>query len=152
GRNTGGATIRINVGEYNPTLGRSYGEIADEARSQHKTQGFGALQQKGISWMPLSRAKSRVGPENPSDEKTIFDGLDTARVVTDSARADVAMLESGVAIEAFASRENVAVDDSVDVTTTVYNRGTQQILVTDPVLNGGAPVPLAPDSQMSWKS
>src|SRR4051812_43405196 len=30
GRNLGTSTIKINVGEYNPTLGRSYGEIADE--------------------------------------------------------------------------------------------------------------------------
>jgi LmbE family N-acetylglucosaminyl deacetylase len=152
GRNIGTPTIRINVGEYNPTLGRSYGEIADESRSQHRSQGFGTLQRKGVSWLPLTRGMARVGPENAADERTIFDGIDTARVVTDSARSVIAFLESGVAIDAVASRENVALGDSVDVTTTVYNRGTSQISVVDPNLNGGTPVPVAPDSQLTWKS
>lgn len=32
----------INIGEYNPLLGMSYGEIASQARSMHKCQAFGA--------------------------------------------------------------------------------------------------------------
>ena len=38
------ATLRFNVGEYDPELRKSYAEIAGESRSQHKSQGFGALQ------------------------------------------------------------------------------------------------------------
>ncbi|MEO8405609.1 MAG: PIG-L family deacetylase [Chitinophagaceae bacterium] len=37
----------INVGGYNPLLGKSYGEIAAESRSQHKSQGFGATASRG---------------------------------------------------------------------------------------------------------
>ncbi|AMR31122.1 LmbE family protein [Mucilaginibacter sp. PAMC 26640] len=39
--------FKINVGNYNPILGKSYGEIAAESRSNHKTQGFGSAKQRG---------------------------------------------------------------------------------------------------------
>ena len=39
--------FKINVGAYNPILGKSYGEIAAESRSNHKTQGFGSAKQRG---------------------------------------------------------------------------------------------------------
>lgn len=42
-----GNLIGIETGLYNPLLGKSYGEIAAESRSQHKSQGFG---------VPASRA------------------------------------------------------------------------------------------------
>lgn len=34
--------IKLNLGEYNNLLGRSYTEISAESRSMHKSQGFGA--------------------------------------------------------------------------------------------------------------
>jgi LmbE family N-acetylglucosaminyl deacetylase len=39
--------ITVDVGAYNPLLGRNYGEIAGASRSMHKSQGFGASQSKG---------------------------------------------------------------------------------------------------------
>ena len=39
--------FKLNVGGYNPILGESYGEIAAESRSNHKTQGFGSARQRG---------------------------------------------------------------------------------------------------------
>jgi LmbE family N-acetylglucosaminyl deacetylase len=39
--------FKIDVGGYNPVLGKSYGEIAAESRSQHKSQGFGATKTRG---------------------------------------------------------------------------------------------------------
>ncbi|MEX0636391.1 MAG: PIG-L family deacetylase, partial [Ferruginibacter sp.] len=41
--------LKINVGMYNPILGKSYGEMAAESRSQHKSQGFGVPAQRGVS-------------------------------------------------------------------------------------------------------
>ncbi len=35
------------IGGYNPLLGVSYGEIASESRSKHRSQGFGAARQRG---------------------------------------------------------------------------------------------------------
>lgn len=39
--------VQVNVGEYNPYLGKSYTEIAAESRSMHKSQGFGATGSRG---------------------------------------------------------------------------------------------------------
>ncbi|HTQ28776.1 MAG TPA: PIG-L family deacetylase [Puia sp.] len=39
--------LKIDVGAYNPILGKSYGEIAAESRSQHKSQGFGIARTRG---------------------------------------------------------------------------------------------------------
>jgi LmbE family N-acetylglucosaminyl deacetylase len=39
--------LKIDVGGYNALLGKSYGEIAAESRSQHKSQGFGSAKTRG---------------------------------------------------------------------------------------------------------
>lgn len=39
--------FRFDVGGYNSILGKSYGEIAAESRSQHKSQGFGVAAGRG---------------------------------------------------------------------------------------------------------
>lgn len=41
--------FKIDVGGYNPLLGKSYGEISAEGRSQHKSQGFGVPASRGES-------------------------------------------------------------------------------------------------------
>ncbi|MBC7872687.1 MAG: PIG-L family deacetylase, partial [Ferruginibacter sp.] len=41
---------KVDVGGYNPLLGKSYGEIAAESRSQHKSQGFGVPAGRGEAW------------------------------------------------------------------------------------------------------
>jgi LmbE family N-acetylglucosaminyl deacetylase len=71
--------VGMNVGEYDPVLGRSYGEIAAESRAQHRSQGFGGIQlRKGAQMDYVVRQGSRVNESTPpGDEKTIFDGIDT---------------------------------------------------------------------------
>jgi hypothetical protein len=39
--------ISVNVGQYNPLVGKSYTEIAAESRSMHKSQGFGSTGTRG---------------------------------------------------------------------------------------------------------
>jgi LmbE family N-acetylglucosaminyl deacetylase len=39
--------MKLDVGVLNPFLGKGYGEIASESRSQHKSQGFGVPRQRG---------------------------------------------------------------------------------------------------------
>ncbi|MGF6848621.1 LmbE family N-acetylglucosaminyl deacetylase [Chitinophaga sp. W3I9] len=41
--------FKIDVGAYNPLLGKGFGEIAAESRSQHKSQGFGVAAARGSS-------------------------------------------------------------------------------------------------------
>jgi LmbE family N-acetylglucosaminyl deacetylase len=42
--------FKVDVGVYNPLLGKGYGEMAAESRSNHKTQGFGSAKQLGQSF------------------------------------------------------------------------------------------------------
>ncbi len=42
-----GTVIGVETGLYNPLLGKSYGELAAESRSQHKSQGFGVAANRG---------------------------------------------------------------------------------------------------------
>jgi LmbE family N-acetylglucosaminyl deacetylase len=40
--------LSLDVGEYNPLLGLSYGEMAADSRSMHKSQGFGVARTRGL--------------------------------------------------------------------------------------------------------
>ena len=73
-RATGEAQLKINTGKYDPLLGRSYFEIAMEARSQHKSQEQGVLELKGDQFSGLNI----VVPATNAKEKGIFDGIDTS--------------------------------------------------------------------------
>ncbi len=53
-RGPGEPRLRINTGKYDPLLGRSYFEIAMEARSQHKSQEQGVLELKGDQYSNLN--------------------------------------------------------------------------------------------------
>ena len=68
--------LSVDIGEYQPLLGRSYAEIAGESRSMHKTQGFGAPERRGS--IP-SYFELRAGQPATSD---LFEGiaLDWTRV------------------------------------------------------------------------
>ncbi len=91
-------TVKMNTGEYDALLGRSYYEIAAESRSQHKSQGFGVLQRKGVFMGYLAREATRVAaPADAKSEQSLFDGVDTtwARLGARTSRADArAMLDS----------------------------------------------------------
>jgi len=72
-----GATLANNVGAFDPLFGRSYAEIAAISRSQHRSQGFGALERRGVVMNHLRREHSRVpAPADASAERSIFDGID----------------------------------------------------------------------------
>lgn len=71
-------TINIDVGTFDPILGRSYSEIAADSRSQHKSQAMGSLQRKGPRMDALNREATRVAaPSDPKAETSLFDGIDT---------------------------------------------------------------------------
>ena len=212
------ASLAFNVGEYSPLLGRSYYEIAAESRSQHLSQGFGIVQNKGARLDFLQLEASRVGAVVAgAREQSLFDGVDVAwtrfKGIADASRltplidsledarvdagqrlnlvdptlmvqplsrllrfaraarerlgcpeqpvpvcgganggpgdlavslditierATRALLQaSGIAVEAFAEREQVAQGDSVRVVVTVYNQGKKSIQA------GGADVAFA---------
>ncbi|MEZ5351463.1 MAG: PIG-L family deacetylase [Bryobacteraceae bacterium] len=63
--------LQIDVGEFDPTLGMSYGEIAGLSRSQHRSQGMGAPQRKGPQLNYLNPLAGDPAVNDP------FDGIDT---------------------------------------------------------------------------
>ncbi len=65
------AFIKLDVGGYNPLLGKSYGEIAAESRSMHKSQGFGSAKQRGEYFEYFKPIKG-----DTAGLKDIFQGMD----------------------------------------------------------------------------
>ena len=71
-------TLTLNVGEFDPILGRSFAEIAAISRSQHRSQAFGSLQPLGVRTDAVQREASRVpAPGDAKTEQSLFDGMDT---------------------------------------------------------------------------
>lgn len=71
-RGQGDPRLRVNTGRYDPMLGRSYFEIAMEARSQHRSQEQGVLELKGEAFSAVNLTGSEA------KESGIFDSLDTS--------------------------------------------------------------------------
>ena len=67
-----GSFIQVNIGEYNPLLGKSYTEIAGESRSMHKSQGFGSAKNKGL------RPEYLLHKEGIPATKDVFDEVNTS--------------------------------------------------------------------------
>ncbi|MCX6120012.1 MAG: PIG-L family deacetylase [Ignavibacteriales bacterium] len=63
--------VTIDVGTYSPLLGKSFTEIAGEGRSMHKSQGMGAVQNRGES---LNYFQHIAGD---TAKKDLFDGINT---------------------------------------------------------------------------
>ncbi|MDP1727795.1 MAG: PIG-L family deacetylase [Bacteroidota bacterium] len=63
--------LKEDVGGYNALLGKSYGEIASESRSNHKSQGFGSARQRGQFFEYFKPIKG-----DTANLKSIFDGID----------------------------------------------------------------------------
>ncbi len=70
------ATLKIDVGEYDPLLGKSYREIARDGLAQQRSQGAGQVRAAPGSFLTgVLLAESSI-PKTPN-EKSLFDGLDT---------------------------------------------------------------------------
>lgn len=63
--------ISLDIGKYNPLLGKSYNEIAAESRSMHKSQGFGATGTRG------SQTEWFVHLAGEEVEKSLFEDINT---------------------------------------------------------------------------
>ena len=61
--------LTIDIGSYNPLLGKSYAEIAAESRTMHKSQGFGTSKQRGSKLEYLQLIKGAPF------QSSIFDGI-----------------------------------------------------------------------------
>ncbi|MGZ3332524.1 MAG: PIG-L family deacetylase [Gemmatimonadaceae bacterium] len=143
-------TISINVGEYSPSLGLSYQEIAADSRSQHKSQGEGTLRRKGVQWDYLTREDSRVAAPPANEEQSIFDGLDLTKLSIRDGRIAQPELALPMELEAVADRQAVALGDSAKISLAIYNRS--HFFISVPAISGehGSPLGIAPDSAYRW--
>jgi LmbE family N-acetylglucosaminyl deacetylase len=64
--------IRLDVGAYNALLGKSYGEIAAESRSQHKSQGFGVPRGRGQAFEYFTHVEGAAAAND------IFEDMNTS--------------------------------------------------------------------------
>lgn len=64
--------LKIDVGLYNPLVGKSYGEIAAISRTNHKSQGFGSTLQRGETFEFFSHVAGEPA------KNSIFDGINTS--------------------------------------------------------------------------
>ncbi len=71
----GQPTLRLNTGTFDPMLGRSYGEIAIEGRSLHRSQGEGRIEPRGDQFSNLTLIDSTV--PKVANETSPFYGIDT---------------------------------------------------------------------------
>ncbi len=80
--------LRIDTGQYDPILGRSYHQMGSEARSNHKCQGMGQLQAVAGPHESVFRLEDSVLP-TAAAESDLFDGiavgLERLRDFTDAA-------------------------------------------------------------------
>jgi len=64
--------FKIDVGAFNPLLGKGFGEIAAESRSQHKSQGFGVAASRGSSQEYFLTIKGNT------PKKSLLDDINTS--------------------------------------------------------------------------
>lgn len=64
--------IPVDIGTYNEILGKSFGEMASESRSMHKSQGFGAAKNRGVQndYIKILKGLDLIGDE--------FSGINTS--------------------------------------------------------------------------
>jgi len=61
-------SVKVDIGAYNERLGRSYTEIAGDARSMHKSQGFGAAERRGSYLNYLTLTKGTPAAADPFED------------------------------------------------------------------------------------
>lgn len=64
--------LKLDVGAFNPLLGKGYGEIAAESRTHHKSQGFGSAKQRGRAVEYFVHTAGRQAG------KDLFEGINTS--------------------------------------------------------------------------
>lgn len=60
--------LKIDVGGYNPLLGKYNGEIAADSRTMHKSQGFGSEKSRGSQWEYFKPIKGKQASKDIMDD------------------------------------------------------------------------------------
>ena len=113
----------VDVGGYNTLLGKSYGEIAAESRTNHKSQGFGSTPTRGEQKEYLELKNG-----TPFNDNNIFDGISTTweryrqgseiKITLDKIIADFDVLHPEKSVDAllkvYSQLENIPTDQLVE--------------------------------------
>ncbi len=96
----GAPTLTFDVGGFDAVLGRSPAEIAAESRARHRSQAQGGLAPRGAVLSRLAREATRVNAGTPAtDERTLFDGIDTSAAHLEGLReGSAALLQQAVRV------------------------------------------------------
>jgi LmbE family N-acetylglucosaminyl deacetylase len=92
--------FKIDCGVYNPILGKSYGEIAAESRSRHKSQGFGVPAQRGKNIEYFATIKG----EKPVND--LMDGVDSSVYKTAEAKEYFSLVNDVIKSYDFSAPKN----------------------------------------------
>ncbi len=95
--------LQMDIGLYNPLLGRSYTEIAAQSRSMHKSQGFGAAERRG------SRIELFQLLEGEPAQTDLFDGIDLTwrRVHPEAGRLEAVLQQASATFDARAPEQSL---------------------------------------------
>ncbi|WP_299986987.1 PIG-L family deacetylase [uncultured Pontibacter sp.] len=87
----GSQLLKVDVGGYNPLLGKSYPEIAALSRSMHKSQGFGSTGTRGVTIEYLEHTKGERAKEE------LFEDINTSWSRVKGSEKVAALLQQAVA-------------------------------------------------------
>jgi len=82
--------FKVDVGGYNAVIGKSYGEIAAESRSQHKSQGFGVASGRGEAIESFSTTGGNALT------KDLFDDVQTSWKRVEGSEAVIAEIQKAI--------------------------------------------------------
>ncbi len=82
--------FKINIGGYNPLLGKGYGEIAARSRSMHKSQGFGSAPSYGTHWEYFKTI------EGSTPKQRLMDGVNTTWARVDGGEAVSTLIQQAL--------------------------------------------------------
>lgn len=113
----------LDVGGYNTLLGKSYGEIAAESRTNHKSQGFGSTPTRGEQKEYLE-----LKGGTPFNNNDVFDGISTSwerysqggeiKILLDKVIGDFNVLHPEKSVDAllavYTKLENITSDQLVE--------------------------------------
>jgi len=99
--------MKIDVGGYNPILGKSYGEIAAESRTQHKSQGAALTPARGQSLEYFTLVSGDGAHNDPMENVVVswsrVDGGERIQVSVDALIKDFSLSDPAKSVPGLAS-------------------------------------------------
>lgn len=97
---TSNEQLKMDVGSYNALVGKSYGEIAAQSRSQHKSQGFGVPGSRGTQLEYFSLT------EGDAAQNDVMEGVNTGWARVEGGAAIETMIDEVVKNYSLSNPEN----------------------------------------------